>query len=252
MSLVYDYKSGMFVVNPKFVELDPEVVALSVEYIFRKYLAIPVLEDGRRLLILVIEPIRRIDLDDIELVTGFKPVEARLDLHGGIVPSWQDIDSQPPVDARPWRKGDFAASLMAMKKLLNLAYGDENPPPPDTGWQDVAPTHLPYTDQDEMPVIRAVDLILKQAIKDSISQLWVLPRPKQLQVLARKQGTWIEWMTPSILLHTQIIARLKRVADLIVSCQTTQQATFQAHGRSFKLETHLSENGEEAFITLLD
>jgi hypothetical protein len=75
MSLVYDYKSGMFVVNPKFVELDPEVVALSVEHIFRKYLAIPVLEDGRRLLILVIERIRRIDLDDIELVTGFKRSE---------------------------------------------------------------------------------------------------------------------------------------------------------------------------------
>jgi type II secretory ATPase GspE/PulE/Tfp pilus assembly ATPase PilB-like protein len=139
-----------------------------------------------------------------------------------------------------------------MKKLLDKAYGEENPTPPSTHRQEAAPTYQPYTGEDEMPVIRAVDLVLSQAIAESVSQIWVLPRPEQLLVLARKHDGWSVWMTPTRLLHTQIIARLKRLADLIVNCQTVQQSNFQANGRNFKLETHLSENGEEAFLSLLD
>jgi type IV pilus assembly protein PilB len=238
MNLVYDFNNRFFVIGPAFIEFEREAFDGIPEHLACLFQILPIRQDQQRMMLLTLNPLDTDVLSDVELISGFKPVPVLLDRNGGSPPSWEQIDTQPPTIATRWRPTPYPEGSEVMQSLIDLAYPQ---PVISSGAAEV----------DDIPVVRLVDLVLTTAIRDNLEQIWVLPRPKFLVVLAKNQQGWSELMTPTKFIQDQLLVRLKRLAGLDLTSTTPQKSSFKSHQRNFELETHLGENGEEALICLL-
>ena len=239
MNLVYDFQRNIFVVSPACIVSSSSANAMLAEHIARHFQVLPLRESDGRLMLLTATPADHDALSDLEIITGLKSVPLQLDINGGRIPTWKQIDAPPPADTKAWEPSDYPEASLAIKNLIELIYLSDAFAP------------VPPVQQDTAPAIRLVDLLLTTAIKDGIQQLWVLPRPKQLVVLAKTDAGWSELMTPSKFVQGELLMRLKRLARIQLNASGPQKALLQAHNHTFELETHQGEYGEEALIRLL-
>ncbi len=109
----------------------------------------------------------------------------------------------------------------------------------------------------ESPVIRLVNYVIFQAVKDGASDIHIEPMEKKLQVRYRIDGVLFDAMNPPHHMSNAIISRLKIMANLDISERRLPQdgrIRAMVHGR--KLDLRLSTlpvaAGEKAVMRILD
>ncbi|MFW6060952.1 MAG: GspE/PulE family protein [Phycisphaeraceae bacterium] len=109
----------------------------------------------------------------------------------------------------------------------------------------------------ESPVIRLVNYLIFNAVKEGASDIHIEPHEKRLQVRYRIDGVLFDTMNPPHHMHAAIISRLKIMANLDISeRRLPQDGRIRAvvHGRKLdlRLSTLPTAQGEKAVLRILD
>jgi type IV pilus assembly protein PilB len=109
----------------------------------------------------------------------------------------------------------------------------------------------------ESPVIRFVNYLIFDAVKQGASDIHIEPQEKKLQVRFRIDGVLFEAMNPPHHMHAAIISRLKIMANLDISERRLPQdgrIRAMVHGRKLdlRLSTLPTAQGEKAVMRILD
>ena len=109
----------------------------------------------------------------------------------------------------------------------------------------------------ESPVIRFVNYLIYDAVRNGASDIHIEPQEKRLRVRYRIDGVLFEWMNPPHTMHSAIVSRLKIMANLDISeRRLPQDGRIRAvvHGRKLdlRLSTLPTAVGEKAVLRVLD
>lgn len=109
----------------------------------------------------------------------------------------------------------------------------------------------------ESPVIRFVNYLIFNAVKEGASDIHIEPHEKKLKVRYRIDGLLFEVMNPPHHMHGAIVSRLKIMSNLDISeRRLPQDGRIRAlvHGRKLdlRLSTLPTAHGEKAVMRLLD
>jgi len=110
---------------------------------------------------------------------------------------------------------------------------------------------------EEAPVIRLVDLIIRQAIKERASDIHIEPFKSAIKLRYRIDGVLCEIPPPAKPLHLAIVSRIKILCKLDIAQKRLPQDggfAMQMEGRSidFRVSTIPSIYGEAVVIRILD
>ena len=110
---------------------------------------------------------------------------------------------------------------------------------------------------NESPVIRFVNYLIFDAIKQGASDIHIEPKEKELKIRYRIDGILFEAMNPPHSMHAAIVSRLKIMANLDISeRRLPQDGRIRAivHGRKvdLRLSTLPTAYGEKCVMRILD
>jgi len=109
----------------------------------------------------------------------------------------------------------------------------------------------------ESPVIRFVNYLIFNAVKEGASDIHIEPSEKKLQIRYRIDGILFAMMNPPHHMHAAIISRLKIMSNLDISERRLPQdgrIRAMVHGRKLdlRLSTLPTAQGEKAVMRILD
>ena len=109
----------------------------------------------------------------------------------------------------------------------------------------------------EAPVVRAIDLLIKQAVRDRASDVHLEPQEDKLRVRYRIDGILHDVMSLPLSVHSPIISRIKIIAGLNIAERRRPQdgqITFDMGDRQIDIRVATSNtvNGEMAVLRILD
>ncbi|OPZ86913.1 MAG: Type II secretion system protein E [bacterium ADurb.Bin429] len=235
---------------------DPSVAKVIPDHLVQRYNVVPLRRDGNKLVVAMLDPSNVFALDDLRLVTGFDidPVLATPD----------------DMDALRSNQGAAPASESSMTTALAVATGAEGdgqegaadfntmveairrPDVPgqadDDGTMDVT---------EDAPVIRMVNVLIQNAIKEGASDIHVEPDRKHVRIRYRIDGVLYEMMSLPKFAHAPLISRLKIMADMNIAERRIPQDG-RIHIRFDKRDYDMRVNmlptvfGEKCVMRILD
>ncbi|MEM6505865.1 MAG: GspE/PulE family protein [Planctomycetota bacterium] len=221
------------------IESVKQLEALSADYCLENGV-IPIRPYGSRLLLGVVHADDLIIIDEVQVKLG-QSVKAVL-----VTP--KDIAST--IDA--YREGNAVSEEIAVDEIIG-----------DIEEDDVEVVQNEEEDLDlekqagESPVIRFVNYLIYNAVKEGASDIHIEPQEKKLQVRYRIDGVLFDAMNPPGHMKNAIVSRLKIMANLdIAERRIPQDGRIRAmvHGR--KLDLRMSTlpmvSGEKVVLRILD
>ena len=184
------------------VSVDEDVAKTIPQSLVQRYNAVPIKRTGNRLTVAMVDPSNVFALDDIRLITGYE-IDPMLAAAG-------DISSL-------LRQGDSMASHDELTTALN-ALGTGTVEEVDIGGagvdEDVDRTAAL---EDEAPIIRIVNVVIQQAIKDKGSDIHIEPDRRGVRIRYRIDGVLHEVMNVPKYVHAPLISRVKIMADMNIA-----------------------------------
>jgi len=226
-----------------FERIDPQ--AVSEKYLSRLGVAyckangiVPLRESGTRIVVGVVEPQNLFMLDEVRQKLG-RPVKVVMVTAGDVTAVAEAFSEEEETDV-------VVDDIIA-----------------DIGEDDVEVVEEDEEDVDlekqagQSPVIRFVNYLIYDAVKNGASDIHIEPQEKRLRVRYRIDGILFEAMNPPHGMHAAIVSRLKIMANLDISeRRLPQDGRIRAvvHGRKLdlRLSTLPTGQGEKAVMRILD
>jgi type IV pilus assembly protein PilB len=109
----------------------------------------------------------------------------------------------------------------------------------------------------ESPVIRFVNYLIFDGLKQGASDIHIEPKEKQLKVRYRIDGILFEAMSPPLSMHAAIVSRMKIMANLDIAERRIPQdgrirAVIQNRKIDLRMSTLPTANGEKVVVRILD
>ena len=225
--------------SPAAVSAEQAITRLGMDFC-AKHGLLPICRTGSRLLVGVTDPNRLIILDEVrhKLGQSVKPVV--------ITPA----DLAAVIAARKEENGDAADETF--NQIIGEISEDE---------VEVIETEEEDLDLEKMagesPVIRFVNALIFNAVKEGASDIHIEPQEKRLQIRYRIDGVLFDAMSPPGHMMAAIVSRLKIMANLDISERRVPQdgrIRAMVHGR--KLDLRMSTlpivQGEKVVLRILD
>ncbi|MFC2071414.1 GspE/PulE family protein [Chloroflexota bacterium] len=221
-------------VNLKKEGVRPQAVALVPESITRKYGVIPVdTTDGS--IVVAMEDPRDIEaIEALEALTR-KRIEP-------VLSTSQDI--QEMIDLNYKVGGEIEEQLSQIPTRYQRA-------------RKVAESRVSAEAIAQAPVVRAIDLLIKQAVRDRASDIHIEPQEDKLRVRYRIDGILHEIMSLPLSVHPPLLSRVKIMAGLNIAERRRPQdgqITFDMGDREIDLRVATSNTvyGEMVVLRILD
>ena len=223
--------------NMEFVDLDDfipdETVLLTLpEHLARRYQLIPLaLADGK-LKVGMVDPLDIVALDDVRRQTGHE-AEPAVVAHDGFL---RVLNQYPALDE----------SLEAMIQDIKSEGPEE----------ELGLDHLRKL-VDEAPVVKLVNSMILQAIRQRASDIHIEPQETRVRVRYRIDGALYNVMTPPKHIQAAIISRLKIMADMdIAERRLPQDGRIQLKADNREIDLRVSTIptvfGEKVVMRILD
>ncbi|MCK4415348.1 MAG: type IV-A pilus assembly ATPase PilB [Candidatus Eisenbacteria sp.] len=183
-------------VNLDQIDIDPDVVRLIPADVATKYNVIAISRIGRQLMIAIANPGNFFALDDIKFITNL------------------EVEPFVTTEEQIRRSIDkYYDSILSMAEVMKSMEDDlevvETEEAEDVG-ADVESA-------DQAPVVKFVNSMIAQAVKEEASDIHVEPYEKTLRVRFRIDGVLYERMAPPYKLKQAILSRLKIMSDLDIA-----------------------------------
>ncbi|HXF82302.1 MAG TPA: ATPase, T2SS/T4P/T4SS family [bacterium] len=206
--------------------LDPAAVRLVPEGLARKRRIVPVALEGESLIIAIADPLDVFAVDDVAIATR-RPVKPVIALESDIAAAIE----------RAYGVGAQAAAVLG--DVDSLAEGGG----PEEG--------------DDAPVVRLVNLLLEQALRDRASDVHIEPEGDGVRVRYRIDGVLQTAMQLPQAVHAALVSRIKVLARLnIAERRAPQDGAFEisVDGRDIdvRVATIPTVLGERVSLRLLD
>ena len=219
-------------------EADPKLVAdMSLSYA-RENQVLPFEDRGAELLVAVADPLNTAAVDDMRVLFG-KPIEPV------IVPAQPLLDAIHTVFDR--RAGaDQVVDDLAAEDLDSIAHD-----------LDEQTKDILEAGDDEAPIIRLVNSILSQAIKERASDIHIEPYEREILVRFRKDGVLKEIVRAPKRFQASIASRIKIMGNLNIAEKRLPQdgrIRIKIAGRDvdLRLSTVPTSYGERIVLRILD
>ena len=233
LALFTSLQLGVPFVNLKKEGVRPEAVALIPEVIARKYGVIPIdTLDGT--LVVAMEDPRDIQaIEDLAALTR-RRIEP-------VLSTSQDI--QEMIDLNYRVGGEIEEQLSQIPTRYQRV--------------KVAEARVSAEAIAQAPVVRAIDLLIKQAVRDRASDIHVEPQEDKLRVRYRIDGILHEIMSLPLSVHPPLLSRVKIMAGLNIAERRRPQdgqITFDMGDREVDLRVATSNTiyGEMVVLRILD
>jgi type IV pilus assembly protein PilB len=188
---------GVPAINLKEFDVEPDIIKLVPKDVAEKHLVVPVNRAGSALIVAMCDPSNIYAVDDLKFLTGYN-IEA-------VVASEPAI--REAIERYYAEKGPSLEDIVGgMDDDVEIAEGEQ-----EAGVEEAAKA------ADDAPVIKLVNLILKDAIGKRASDIHIEPYEKDFRVRFRIDGVMYEVMKPPIKLKSAIISRVKIMAQLDIS-----------------------------------
>jgi type IV pilus assembly protein PilB len=218
------------------VIIDPEMIKAIPEVIARKHKIVPIsMEDGK-LVVATFDPLNVLAMDDIRKASGMD-VSPVVSSEGSI---------QSAIDQHYSVKGDIDEIVTKLDTAEFDLLGEEEDVPEVL--EKIA---------GETPIVKIVNLIIFQAIRDKASDIHIEPQENILRVRMRIDGILHEVSKLPRRLHPAITSRIKILGDLdIAEKRVAQDGRFNMKVGNSDVDIRLSTLptifGEKCVMRLLD
>jgi type IV pilus assembly protein PilB len=237
---------GVPSINLTYFEVDPDVVRLVPEDTARRYEVVPLSRVGSSLTIAMVDPTNVFAMDDIKFMTGFN-VEPVVASEGAIREAIDKFYSQAQGDA-------------LTKFMEEVAEDEGDVLELEAGETELSADQLERAAGDA-PVVKLVNIILRDALGRGASDIHMEPYEKQYRVRYRIDGILHNVMNPPMKMKDAIISRIKIMAKLDIAEKRLPQdgrimLRLQQNGRKKMLDFRVSVLptmwGEKVVLRLLD
>jgi general secretion pathway protein E len=225
---------GIPFINLRREGVKPEAVKLIPETVARKYGIIPVaVKDGT--IVIAMEDPKDIEaIEDLAAIT-MKRIEP-------VISTAQDI--QEMIDLNYRIGGELEEQLSQIPTRYR-------------GGSGIREARLSPETIAQAPVVRAIDLLIKQAVRDRASDVHIEPQEDKLRVRYRIDGILSEVMTLPLSVHAPLLSRVKIMAALNIAERRRPQdgqITFDMGDREVDIRVATSNTiyGEMAVLRILD
>ncbi|MFC2067288.1 GspE/PulE family protein [Chloroflexota bacterium] len=224
---------GIPLINLKRQGVQPDAIRLIPESIARKSVVIPV-ETINDVLVLAMEDPK--DIEVIEAVTSLTMMRIE-----PVLAISQDIQEMIDISYRVG--GEIEEQLSQIPTRYQKEGLKEAPASADTVAQ--------------APIVRAIDLLIKQGVRDRASDIHIEPQEGKLRVRYRIDGILTDVMTLPLSVHPPLISRVKIMAGLNIAERRRPQdgqISFVMEDRAvdIRVATSNTVNGEMAVLRILD
>jgi type IV pilus assembly protein PilB len=224
--------------------IDAEVSKTLPQSVARRYKAVPIRRNGNRLVVALADPTNVFALDDIRLITGFE-VEPML-------ASESDLETLIKNSDGHSNGGGGGAD---MQQALNQIMSGNLPATEIAGGGEEEDSMS--VDPNEAPIIRVMNVLLSQAIRDGASDIHIEPERRAVRIRYRIYGVLHEIMSLPKYLHAALLSRLKIMSELNIAERRLPQdghIRVRHEGRDFdiRVSTIPTVFGEKAVMRLLE
>ena len=192
---------GVPSINLAFFEVDPEVVRLVPEDTARRYEIVPLSRVGASLTIAMVDPTNVFAMDDIKFMTGFN-IEPVVASESSIREALEKIYAQAQGDVL----SKAMEELSEGEEVLELEAEEA----------ELAAGELEKA-AGEAPVVKLVNIILREAVSRGASDIHMEPYEKEYRVRFRIDGILQNVMNPPLKMRDAIISRLKIMSKLDIA-----------------------------------
>jgi type IV pilus assembly protein PilB len=188
---------GIPILDINSIEIDPEVTGLIKEQLITKHHALPIFKRANKLFLAISDPTNVLGLDEIKFQSGGMNIEA-------ILVESDKLDSA--ID-KALSDADDSLSDFDDDALDGLDFED-----PDAQKEEEDDSK-----GDDAPIVKFVNKMLLDAIKQGVSDLHFEPYEKMYRVRYRLDGILQEVAKPPVNLSGRIAARIKVLSRLDIS-----------------------------------
>jgi len=221
------------------VEVSSEALESIPEDMANTYGVVPVARLGNILTVAVANPFDVLKLDDVGLVTGCQ-----------LMPVVSTEETIRRTIERLYRSGE-----QEMEQLLeDIADPEVQLAAKESDEDEAAEVSA---EGDTSPVVKLVNMVIYQAIKNKVSDIHIEPYEKKLIIRYRQDGVLFEALSPPKKMQGAITSRIKVMSDLdIAERRKPQDGKFQlkVDGRQvdFRVSVLPVIHGEKVVMRLLD
>ncbi len=219
------------------VRVDASVAKLIPHALAVRHKVIALERRENRLLLAIADPLNVIAVDDVRLITGLE-----VDL---------TIATEDEINhalARVYQLGDALVERVMREAIPDL--------PVEAGDEDPSVEQLRAL-TEEAPVVKLVNFIIAEAIKQGASDIHVEPQRNKVWVRFRVDGVLRDVMSPPKHLRAALASRLKVMADMDIAERRKPQdgrVNLVADGRGvdLRVSTLPTMHGEKIVMRVLD
>ena len=184
-------------VNLDEYEIDPDIRKLVQRDQCERHRIIPVSRSGNSLIVAMADPTNLNAIDDLKFLTGYniEPVVASetaitlaIERHYNVGPSYEEVMAGFDENEIEFTGDDEELNLIELERA-----------------------------SEDAPVVRLVNMVLLNAIKQDASDIHIEPYEKKLRVRYRVDGVLVEEMTPPLKLKNAIASRIKVMSSLDIA-----------------------------------
>ena len=179
-------------------KIDPEIVKMIPEKLARKHQIVPVSRIGNTLTLAMVDPFNIIAVDDIGILTKSK-IDCVLATEKDIL---EALDKAYVSDAQTMN--DLASQMGG--EDLEIVKGQEDPDSATASGKG-----------DDAPIIKIVDLILREALKKRASDIHIEPFENNVRVRYRIDGALYETLQIPKKNQNAVLTRLKIMSKLDIT-----------------------------------
>ncbi len=225
------------------VSVDEDVANAIPQSLVQRYNAVPIKRNGNRLTVAMADPSNVFALDDIRLITGYEidPMLAAADDISSLLRGGDGSNTQTELSNALTALG---TPVTSDELEMGGAGSDEN-------MDDTGP------DEAAAPIIRIVNVIIQQAIKDKGSDIHVEPDRRGVRIRYRVDGVLHEVMSVPKYVHAPLVSRIKIMADMNIAERRIPQdgrIHVRVEGKEYDLRVSSLPTvfGEKVVMRILD
>ncbi len=235
---------GSEYVDIKGIHISDEVIQSVKGHIARMYGVLPVAEDGGVITIAAVEPMNFRMIDELPYVLGRDRVEVVVAKPEAIL---EAIDHFYPESM-----GDSMHDVLAEMQ----GFGEDAGETDENAREDITAAELEER-ANMTPIVRFVNIILYQAVKDQASDIHFEPFASEFKIRYRIDGVLYEMQPPPKHLAIPVISRVKVVSGLnIAERRLPQDGRIEMRVAGKKIDMRVStlptQHGESVVLRVLD
>ncbi len=233
LATVLSFQLNVPAVDLKQVQVQASALALIPEEVAREHNILPLSVDGDTLTVAMEDPDNLQLIDTLAVLTK-KRIKPIIPLSGGIR---EAVDTQYKLTTQIEKE---------IRQLLTTARG-----------RGVAEPTLTLEAISHAPIVRAVEMLLTQGVKDRASDIHIVPQEEEVQVRYRVDGVLHNAVSLPQEVHSALLTRIKVMSNMNIAERRRAQdgqfsATIAGKDVDFRVATVGTNHGEMAVLRVLD